>query len=152
MKFLFEKMDTEGLWKFIVEHRKDVTALRAELPSALESTIDPTWLVLQALEGFYDKGSGKMEKKDSGLADQRRACSLLLESLLPLLEDPIMGAEWPVVSPSTKERARVIANEWNSRIDVDADQLIGPHTLLLWSIEAVGNPIRSEYGKYLIFH
>lgn len=121
LKFLCEKMDAEGLWRFIVERRKDVTALRAELPSALESAIDPARLVLQALEGFYDKGTGKTEKKDSGLGDQRRACSLLLESLLPLLADPTMGAERPVVSPSTKEQARVIANEWKSRIDVDAD-------------------------------
>ena len=50
LKFLCEKMDAEGLWKFIVEHRKDVTALRAELPSALESAIDPARLVLQAIE------------------------------------------------------------------------------------------------------
>ena len=89
-----------------MEHRKDVTALRAELPSALESAIDPARLVLQAIEGFYDKGSGKTEKKDLGLADQRRACSLLLESLLPLLADPIMGAEpiipiFYAVKPST---------------------------------------------------
>merc|ERR1711915_1024758 len=41
LKFLCEKMDAEGLWRFIVERRKDVTALRAELPSALESAIDP---------------------------------------------------------------------------------------------------------------
>ena len=49
---------------------------------------------------------GKTEKKDLGLADQRRACSLLLESLLPLLADPIMGAEpiipiFYAVKPST---------------------------------------------------
>lgn len=87
----------------------------------LESAIDLTQLVSQALEGFYDKGNGKMEKKDSGLGHQRRAYSLLLESILPLLADSTMGVERPVVSPRTKEQARIIANEWKSRIDVDTD-------------------------------
>ena len=50
-------MDAEGLWKFIVEHRKDITALRAELPSALESAIDPARLVLQAIEEDEDSFS-----------------------------------------------------------------------------------------------
>lgn len=78
-------------------------------------------MVLHALEGFYEKGSEKTKKKDLGLADQREACSLMLESLLPLMTDPIMGVDHPVVSLSTKERERVITNGWKLRIDVDMD-------------------------------
>eukprot|EP01018_Ginkgo_biloba_P024170 Gb_40916 [translate_table: standard] len=123
LKSFCEKMDAEGLWKFLVDHKKDVSAVRAELPSALQCAIDPAKLVLQCLEGFspFDQNSSKVDKKNSGLPDQRRACSMLLESLVPVLADPNLGADHPAVSSNLKEQAKGIANEWKSRIDIGWD-------------------------------
>ncbi|GLJ17829.1 hypothetical protein SUGI_0311830 [Cryptomeria japonica] len=122
LKFLCQKMDAEGVWKYLTENKKDIQTFRAELPPALESAIDPARLVLEAIESFYDKNSeNNSSKKQPALADQRRACSLLLESLVPVLADPILGEDHPVVAQVFKERAKAIADDWKSKIDVDGD-------------------------------
>uniref|UniRef100_A0A0C9RUP6 FRIGIDA-like protein n=1 Tax=Wollemia nobilis TaxID=56998 RepID=A0A0C9RUP6_9CONI len=125
LKFLCQKMDAEGLWKYMAEHRRDVQAVRTELPAALECAVDPARLVLEFIEGFYGKNGeekGENSKKVFlGLADKRRACSLLLESVVSVLADPVLGADRPVVAEGFKQRAKVIAEEWRSKIDVEGD-------------------------------
>uniref|UniRef100_A0A0C9RJV0 FRIGIDA-like protein n=1 Tax=Wollemia nobilis TaxID=56998 RepID=A0A0C9RJV0_9CONI len=129
LKTLCETMDSKGLVKYIVEHRKDAAGLRSEVPSALNSAIDPARLVLESLEGFYQseqKSPGNQgDKKESGLPAQRRACILLLESLVTVLADPVLGVEHPVVPSNIKEKAKSIADEWKSKIDLEGDAANG---------------------------
>eukprot|EP01018_Ginkgo_biloba_P035041 Gb_33604 [translate_table: standard] len=129
LKTMCENMDSKGLLKYIVEHRKDVAGLRNEVPSALHCAIDPSRLVLESLEGFYSPeqktSSSQGDKKESGLPAQRRACILLLESLVPILADPALGVDHLVVPSNIKEQAKGIADEWKSKIDLDGDAANG---------------------------
>lgn len=121
LKILCETMDSKGLRKYIIEHRKDAAGLRNEVPSALNSAIDPSRLVLESLEGFYSLEQKSSDKKESGLPALRRACTLLLESLVPVLADPILGVEHPVLPLNIKEQAKSIADEWKSKINLEGD-------------------------------
>lgn len=129
LKTLCESMNSKGLVKYIVEHRKDAAGLRSEVPSSLNSAIDPSRLVLESLEGFYPPESklpgNQGDKKESGLPAQRRACILLLESLVTILADPVLGVEHPVVPSNIKEQAKRIADEWKSKIDLEGDAANG---------------------------
>ncbi|KAG0617693.1 hypothetical protein M758_4G008200 [Ceratodon purpureus] len=134
LKTLCEIMDGDGLRKYIVDHRKDVGALRNELPSALQCAIDPSRMVLGALEGYHNlepvvasnpspqQPSGGSEKdKESGASANRRACILLLECLAVVLADPVMGADHPVVPSNVKESAKQVADQWKSRMNLAGD-------------------------------
>ena len=117
LKSLCEKMDAEGLRKFIVDQRKEVASLRNESPAALRFAADPAKLVLQAMEGFYPADrSAKADKKDTGLPAQRRACILLLEALVPVVDE---------VSSDSKEQAKKIAVEWKSKVTIDTEAANG---------------------------
>lgn len=135
LKVLCEIMDGDGLRKYIVNHKKDVGALRNELPSALQCAIDPACMVLGALEGYHLPESasvtminpslrqqGNSEKdKESGVSANRRACILLLECLVLVLADTVLGADHPVVPTNVKESAKQVADQWKSRIDLQGD-------------------------------
>ncbi|MCO5611059.1 hypothetical protein L7F22_065309 [Adiantum nelumboides] len=111
---LCEKMDGEGLRKFIVDHRKEIAALRNEVTSALHSAIDPSRLVMKALEGYHVLELDSNHAKETGASTNRRACILLLECLAEVLRD---GEEKPIVPPNIKEAAKEIAKLWRSKRD-----------------------------------
>ncbi|KAH9304247.1 hypothetical protein KI387_008651, partial [Taxus chinensis] len=91
-------MDSEGVWKYMAEHRRDVQAVTVEMRPALESAIDPARLVLEAIE------------------DQRRACRVLLESLLPILENPIMGEDHPIIAKVLRSGLRPLQINGSQRL------------------------------------
>jgi hypothetical protein len=115
LKSLCEKMDGEGLKKFLVDSRSDITAIRNEVPAALRCAADPAKLVLQTLEGFYPAGNGR--ELSTNLGAQRYACNLLLESL-PFVLSP------DEVSSEAKKDAQKIAAAWKSKHNVDAESPI----------------------------
>lgn len=138
LKALCEVMDGDGLRKYIVDHRKDVGALRIELPSALQCAIDPSRMVLGALEGYHlpepaagvvavttnpssQGGASEKDNKESGASANRRACILLLECLAVVLADPVLGADHPVVPTNVKESAKQVADQWKSRMNLQGD-------------------------------
>ncbi|KAG6548490.1 hypothetical protein Mapa_009978 [Marchantia paleacea] len=131
LKSLCENMDGDGLRKYIVDHRKDVGALRAELPSALQCAIDPARLVLSALDGYHHPEPGTIasnqgaDKKESGASANRRACILLLECLAVVLADPVLGADHPVVPSNIKESAKEVADQWRSKMTIHGDATSG---------------------------
>ncbi|KAL2652703.1 hypothetical protein R1flu_020831 [Riccia fluitans] len=131
LKSLCENMDGDGLRKYIVDHRKDVGALRAELPSALQCAIDPARLVLSALDGYHHPEPGTIasnqgaDKKESGASANRRACILLLECLAVVLADPVLGADHPVVPSNIKESAKEVADQWRSKMTIHGDASSG---------------------------
>ena len=135
LKALCEIMDGGGLRKYIVDHRKDVGALRNELPSALQCAIDPARMVLGALEGYHNlepasaaashpssqQQGGSDKDKESGASANRRACILLLECLAVVLADPVLGADHPVVPSNVKESAKQVADQWKARMNLQGD-------------------------------
>lgn len=133
LKTLCEVMDGDGLRKYIVDHRKDVGALRSELPFALQCAIDPARMVLGALEGYHlpepastvavtNPSPQQPEKdKESGASANRRACILLLECLAVVLADPVLGADHPVVPSNVKDSAKQVADQWKSRMNLQGD-------------------------------
>lgn len=128
LKQLCEKMDAKGLLKYISENRKFLAALRDEVPAALQFATDPARLVLNALEGFYPTNQpfNQGNKKETGLPAQRRSCILLLESLVPLLADPELSSDRPMVDSDIKEQAKGIADNWKSKLaDLDVDDANG---------------------------
>nr|AAP31312.2 ABI3-interacting protein 2 [Callitropsis nootkatensis] len=115
LKQCCEQMDPKGLLEFLAENRESGTVLREEVPAGLRLSVDPARLVLNALEGFYPPNQGN--KTEHGLAARRRSCILLLECLVPLL-----GSDHPEVASDIKEQAKMIADDWKSKLaDVDID-------------------------------
>lgn len=115
---LCEYMDGEGLRKYIVDHRKEIVSLRSEVTVALQSAMDPSRLVLKALEGYHVLELDSNHAKETGASTNRRACILLMECLAEVLADPaIAGAGQPVVPPIIKEAAKEVAKLWRSKRD-----------------------------------
>lgn len=119
LKSFCESKNAEGLRAYIAEHRKDLNAIGAELPSALKLASDPAQLVLKALEGYYPS------EPSQGLPATRRACVVLLEALSEVLADPILGIEHPVVHADVKKSAKQVADSWRSKMNLDGD--LGPN-------------------------
>nr|ABK24802.1 unknown [Picea sitchensis] len=115
LKSLCEKMDGEGLKKFLANSSSDFTVSRNEASAALRCAADPAKLVLQALKGFYPAGNGRELSID--LVPQRYACNLLLESLPSVLSPDEVSSE-------AKKDAQKIAAAWKSKLNLDAESQI----------------------------
>jgi hypothetical protein len=111
---LCKEMDYEGLHKYISDNRKNLAALKDEIPTAFNSAADPACLVLDSLKGFYSTDS----KKDANLLGLRRTCIMLMECLSILLKKSIFRS----ISENIKVRAKKIAEEWKLMLnDLDFD-------------------------------
>ncbi|XP_042514745.1 FRIGIDA-like protein 4a [Macadamia integrifolia] len=109
------KMDSEGLWKFVTAKKKDLDKLRAQIPLVLSDCIDPPKFVMEAIAEVFpvDRRVEKSEQSN----DLGWACVLLLESLIPVVADPILGNSRPLLPPRVKERAKDIAEAWKESLD-----------------------------------
>ncbi|MBA0757487.1 hypothetical protein Gotri_020585 [Gossypium trilobum] len=112
---LCEEMDSEGLQKFISDNRKNLAALKEEIPWALKAAASPARLVLESLEGFYP--SEVDGKKDANLLGLRRTCIMLMECLSVLLSNLDMVSVLALISEDIKEQAKLIAEEWKPKLD-----------------------------------
>ncbi|KAH9321235.1 hypothetical protein KI387_015874, partial [Taxus chinensis] len=99
LKFLCQKMDSEGVWKYMAEHRRDVQAVTAEMRPALESVVDPARLVLEAIE---EKG-------------MLRAVGIVVAHF----GGSNSGGGSSHCCPGFKERAKAIVDKWKSKIVMD---------------------------------
>ncbi|XP_022758826.1 FRIGIDA-like protein 3 [Durio zibethinus] len=115
---LCEGMDSEGLHKFISDNRKNLAALKEEIPWALKAAASPACLVLESLEGFYLSDVPNVDgKKDSNLLGLRRTCIMLMECLSFLLSSLDMVSVSALISEDIKEQAKLIAKEWKPKLD-----------------------------------
>lgn len=120
---LCEDMDAEALHKFISDNRKNLAALKEEIPLALRAATSPALLILDSLKGFYQmevpNGDGK---KDSNLLGLRRTCIMLMECLSFLLSNMDTVSVSAIISKDVKKEAKMIADEWKPRLDaLDVD-------------------------------
>lgn len=118
LQILCEKMDSDGLRNFVVEHRKDLNTIRNEFLTALQGSDDPCLLVLKAVEGYHDLQLDPSRVKETEAAI-RRACVFLLECLAQWLSSPVVGRNNPVVPSNVKESVKIVAKRWRSRIDAN---------------------------------
>ncbi|XP_028752673.1 FRIGIDA-like protein 3 [Neltuma alba] len=113
---LCEEMNAVGLHKFISDNRKDLAAIRDEIPHALRSAPNAALLVLYSLEGFYPMEAPNQDvKKDANLLGLRRTCIMLMECLSVLLTN--LDCVSDLISENIKNKAKVIAEEWKPKLD-----------------------------------
>lgn len=107
------KMESRGFWKFVITKKKEIEELRNALPAALTECLDPAKFVMEAISEVFpvDKRS---EKSGNDLG---WACVLVLESLIPVMVDPVIGKMRMLVTPSVKEKAREIAETWKASLE-----------------------------------
>nr|CAD1828060.1 unnamed protein product [Ananas comosus var. bracteatus] len=113
LRSLCAKMDSEGFLDLVVSKRKEAELLRSEIPLALAGCIDPARFVLDAISRVFPVD--KREVKSP--TDLGWACVLILESLVPSLADPELGAVRPLVTRDMKERAKEMAEGWKEGLD-----------------------------------
>ncbi|RDX72082.1 FRIGIDA-like protein 3, partial [Mucuna pruriens] len=118
---LCKEMDAAGLHKFISDNRKNLAAVREEIPHALRAAPNAACLVLDSLEGFYcTEVSNQDVKKDANLLGLRRTCIMLMECLCDFLSNSDCVSN--VISEDIKDRAKAVAEEWKPRLDaLDVD-------------------------------
>ncbi|KAI4365774.1 hypothetical protein MLD38_021732 [Melastoma candidum] len=113
---LCRDMDAEGLHRFISDNRKNLAAIREEIPSALNVAPSPAVLVLKSLEGFYGVNPSTVDgKKDANLLGIRRTCIMLMECLMVLLMHD--GPDSGMILENVKQQAKQIADEWKPKLD-----------------------------------
>ncbi|KAI4354096.1 hypothetical protein L6164_002995 [Bauhinia variegata] len=118
---LCQEMDSRGLHKFISDNRKNLAAIREEIPVALRAAPNAASLVLDSLEGFYCVEVPNQDgKKDANLLGLRRTCIMLMECLSVLLMNSDCVSD--IVSEDIKTKAKVIAEGWKPKLDdLDVD-------------------------------
>lgn len=115
LKAFLLRMDSSGLWRFVTGKKKELDALRAQMPLALADCVDPAKFVLEAISEVFpvDKRVDKSERGN----DLGWACVLMLESLIPVVVDPVIGKSRILVTPSVKKRAKEIAETWKASLE-----------------------------------
>lgn len=109
------KMDAGGFWRFVTGKKKELDVLRAQMRLALTECVDPAKFVLEAISEVFPVDK-RVEKSDRG-NDLGWACVLVLESLIPVVVDPVIGKSRLLVTPSVKERAKDIADTWKASLE-----------------------------------
>ena len=109
------KMNAEGFWRFVTARKKELDSMRAQMAVALADCVDPARFVLEAISEVFPVD--KRAEKSEGVNDLGWACVLILESLIPLVVDPILGKSRLLVTPSMKEQAKDIAETWKASLD-----------------------------------
>lgn len=110
------KMGSREFWNFLITKKKEIESLRKEIPLALAECVDPPRFVLEAISEVFpvDKRGERSGEKGNDLG---WACVLILESLIPVVVDPVIGKSRFLVTPSVKERANEIAETWKKSLE-----------------------------------
>lgn len=115
LKSFCRRMDALGFWRFITGKKKELDALRAQMPLALAECVDPPRFVLESISEVFPVDK-RVEKSDRG-NDLGWACVLVLESLIPVVVDPVIGKSRLLVTPTVKECAKEIAETWKASLE-----------------------------------
>ncbi|KAL5198373.1 hypothetical protein ABZP36_001885 [Zizania latifolia] len=110
LRALCARMDSAAFFGFVVARRKEVDALRVEMPPALKCCVDPAKFVMDAVADVFPVDRREVKNP----TDLAWACVLILEAAVPALADPDpeIGAARPLVPRAERERAREMAREW----------------------------------------
>ncbi|KAG6394934.1 hypothetical protein SASPL_145525 [Salvia splendens] len=108
------RMAAKEFWIFVTSRKKEIELFRSALPKALSSCVDPPRFVLEAISEVFPVASSA---SNSNSYDLGWACVLLLESLIPVMMDPVLGKERMLVTPSIKGKAEEIAEAWKKSLE-----------------------------------
>lgn len=106
------KMDALGFWGFVIGKKKELEGLRAEMPEALRECIDPAKFVLEAISEVFPVD----KRGDKSGNDLGWACVLVLESLVPVMVDPVLKSRM-LVTPTVKKLAKDVAEKWKVSLE-----------------------------------
>nr|GEX54113.1 FRIGIDA-like protein 4a [Tanacetum cinerariifolium] len=114
LKCFCVEMDSCGFWDFICGKKKELDFMREKLPLAFNECVDPAMFVLDAFSEVFpvDKRTDCANGNDLGWA-----CVLLLESLVSVLVDPVLGSLRSFVTPRVKKRAVEVAETWKASLE-----------------------------------
>ncbi|GJP29981.1 hypothetical protein CLOM_g21932 [Closterium sp. NIES-68] len=119
LRALCAGMDAEGLKRYVMQNRREISRVRAELPLALPLALDPCRLVLSCLDSYKPAsvesgGVGRDKRREPVEPTHVRAVSLLVETLGQILakQAKAEGVAVPVIAPSIQEQARGIVERW----------------------------------------
>ncbi|KAF3584391.1 hypothetical protein F2Q69_00030715 [Brassica cretica] len=125
LKSLCWKMDARGFWSFVTARKKELENPRSKIPrnwigkkrdfAALGDCVDPAMLVLEAISEVFP-----VDKRESGekmMNDFAWACVVILESLGPVMVDPVIGKSRLIVTPSVKEKAEEVVETWKASLE-----------------------------------
>lgn len=113
--------------------RKESVSLRAEIVKAIAEAVDPSRLVLDAMEEFLNKKS----------ADRRWACGMLVQALFPEVN---AGTKGPEFARSVVERAAGVLELWKGQMDGEGGAL-GPAEAVMLLQMVVGFGLRSRFEE-----
>lgn len=113
LKKFCSKMEARGFWKFVATKKKEIEEMRSLIPVALAECVDPAKFVLEAISEVFPVDK-RREKSNNDLG---WACVLVLESLIPVVVDPVIGKSRLLVTPTVKEKAKEIAETWKASLE-----------------------------------
>ncbi|CAN7067975.1 unnamed protein product [Brassica rapa subsp. trilocularis] len=131
LRALCEKMDSTGLSKFLADHWDDDAMPNQELSAAFRYSPDPATMVLNAIDG---SSKGKS-------VDVRRVFVLLMEALIEINDKNI--------TLDTKEKAKKVADNWNTKINNKPfEALLFLHLLAAFELGSEFNS--EELSRYVV--
>ncbi|KAL0393066.1 UNVERIFIED_CONTAM: FRIGIDA-like protein 4a [Sesamum radiatum] len=114
LKSFCHKMAAKEFWVFVTARKKELELFRSELPKALADCVIHRDLFWKRSPRFF------LSRAVTVLVIVPIwgwACVLLLESLIPVMVDPVLGKERMLVTPSIKGRAEEIAETWKKSLE-----------------------------------
>ncbi|GAY56314.1 hypothetical protein CUMW_170920 [Citrus unshiu] len=141
LKSLCRRMDSSGLLKFIISKRKESVSLRTEISRAIWEAVDPSRLVLDAVEEFLAQ---KREKV--GVTDKRWACGLLVQAIFPegSGNNGKKAAVGPVHARKVVERAAGVVERWKEDF---RDSELGPAEAVMFLQMVFGFGLSSRFDQ-----
>ncbi|KAG1330061.1 FRIGIDA-like protein 4b [Cocos nucifera] len=117
LRWYCRRMDSAGLWRFVVSRRRDLAVLRKEIAEAVAGSVDPAWLVVDAVADFLDHQTSGGGSSTGAGADRCWALGMLLRALFDS-----EGKKAPRVSASMRERAAAVAEAWKEKLGGNKQQ------------------------------